>query len=621
MSLILFVAPTQAIWQKAKHIIHQRNLDIDVICSQDEKVMADISSFTEAQIVIARGGIAKILEAQSKQTVVHIGAAFHDVMQAVEELTQKGCRKIAVVMRSNILHDVHRHFHLSDIMVEVIPCDSRQEINMVIDRLVSTQAADGIAGCNTADAYTATIGLPHTLVDSSSEAINIAIDEALRILHNKEQQALRLQQVDAVIQNITEGVIVLNEEGTPVFSNRLARKVFGEEFTNWNKDILHRLTGSYVEQILEIGKIKILCHMIPLMVNKRTRRKVLIFQEVKNIENNARTVRSTLYQKGLYSKTHFSDILTCSEIMKRTMALAERFARTDANVLILGETGTGKEGMAQSIHNASRRADKPFVSVNCASIPPNLMESEFFGYVDGAFTGARRSGKKGLFELAHQGTIFLDEIGELPIDIQGRLLRVLQEHEIRRIGDDRILPLDIRILCATNRDLVKMVRDGKFREDLYYRINVLRLPLPPLRKRKGDVSLILDYYYRSFTEGHTWEKAVTPEAAKLLLQYDWPGNIRELRNVAEILSCYDDALVDVPQMQAFLSGALQIKEEDSMQDSIVLPLKTTLPDAEREIIRQLLLHFSPEEVCAQLGISRVTLWRKSKLKTKHGTNI
>lgn len=492
MSLILFVAPTQAIRQKAKQIIRERKLDIDVICSQDEKVMMDVSPFTEAQIVIARGGMAKILEKQSKRTVVHIGAAFHDVMQAVEELTQKGCRKIAVVMRSNILYDIHRQFQLSDIMVEVIPCESRQEINKVINHLVSTRAADGIAGCSTADAYAATIGLPHTLVDSSSEAINIAIDEALRILHNKEQQALRLQQLDAVMQNITEGVVVLDEGGVPVFSNRLARKIFGEDFANWKEDILPKLTENYVEQILEIGKVKILCHMIPLMVNQRTRRKVLIFQEVKRIENTARTVRSTLYQKGLYAKIHFSDILTCSKIMKRTIALAERFARTDANVLILGETGTGKEGMAQSIHNASRRADKPFVSVNCASIPPTLMESEFFGYVDGAFTGARRSGKKGLFELAHQGTIFLDEIGELPIDIQGRLLRVLQEHEIRRIGDERILPLDIRIICATNRDLVKMVQDGDFREDLYYRINVLRLPLPPLRERKGDVSLLLD---------------------------------------------------------------------------------------------------------------------------------
>ena len=612
MSLILFVAPTQAIRQKAKQIIRERKLDIDVICSQDEKVMMDVSPFTEAQIVIARGGMAKILEKQSKRTVVHIGAAFHDVMQAVEELTQKGCRKIAVVMRSNILYDIHRQFQLSDIMVEVIPCESRQEINKVIDHLVSTRAADGIAGCSTADTYAATIGLPHTLVDSSSEAINIAIDEALRILHNKEQQALRLQQLDAVMQNITEGVVVLDEGGVPVFSNRLARKIFGEDFANWKEDILPKLTESYVEQILEIGKVKILCHMIPLMVNQRTRRKVLIFQEVKRIENTARTVRSTLYQKGLYAKIHFSDILTCSKIMKRTIALAERFARTDANVLILGETGTGKEGMAQSIHNASRRADKPFVSVNCASIPPTLMESEFFGYVDGAFTGARRSGKKGLFELAHQGTIFLDEIGELPIDIQGRLLRVLQEHEIRRIGDERILPLDIRIICATNRDLVKMVQDGDFREDLYYRINVLRLPLPPLRERKGDVSLLLDYYYRSFTGGHTWEKAVTSNAADILLNYDWPGNIRELRNIAEVLSCYEDAVVDVPQMRAFLSGALQKQAEKNEQDSIVLPLNTTLPAAEREIIRQLLLHFSPEEVCAQLGISRVTLWRKSK---------
>ena len=615
MSLILFVAPTLAIDKKAKSIIKQRNLDIDVIYSQDAKVIMDVAPFTETQIIIARGGMAKTLEAQGKHTIVHIGAAFHDVMQAIEELVQKGCRRIAVVMRSNIIHDVRRHFRLGDIYVEVIPCDSREEINATIERLAAEQSVDGIAGCNIAAAYASECGFRHTLIDSSREAISSAIDEAQLILKNKEQQTLRLQQVDAVIQNITEGVVVLSEEGEPVFSNRLSHKVFGENFAAWKDEVLPRLQGTNGEQILEVGKTKILCHRIPLLVNQRTQRQIVIFQEVEHIEKNARTVRSSLYQKGLYAKMHFSDIMTYADTMQRTIQLAERFARTDANVLILGETGTGKEGMAQSIHNASRRADKPFVSVNCASIPPNLMESEFFGYVDGAFTGARKSGKKGLFELAHQGTIFLDEIGELPLDIQGRLLRVLQEHEIRRIGDERILPLDIRIICATNRDLVKMVQEGTFREDLYYRINVLRLTLPPLRERHGDAIPLLDYYYRAFTDGRSWEKAVTPKARELLKRYDWPGNIRELRNVAEVLSCYDDMLVDESQMQAFLSGALRQEDTDKPdQESIVLPLKTTLPEAEREIIRQLLLRYSPEEVCAQLGISRVTLWRKAKPK-------
>lgn len=613
MSLILFAAPTKAIEQKAKEIIQERNLDIHVICAKDAEVVMDVAPFAETQIIIARGGMAKTLEAHGNQTVVQIGATFHDVMQSIEELTQKGCRKIAVVMRSNILHDVQSRLNLPGLSIEVFPCESRKEINTTIERLASSRSVDGIAGCNIAAAYAAEIGFPHSLVDSSREAIEIAIDEALRILQNKEEQSLQLQQVNAVVQNITEGVVVLNESRAPAFSNRLARKVFGEDFTGWEKNILPRLNGNYGEQVLEIGKVKILCHLIPLTVNQRMQREILIFQEVQRIENDARTVQSTLYQKGLYAKTHFSDILTRTTKMQRTIALAERFARTDANVLILGETGTGKEGMAQSIHNSSRRADKPFVSVNCASIPPNLMESEFFGYVDGAFTGARKAGKKGLFELAHQGSIFLDEIGELPLDIQGRLLRVLQEHEIRRIGDDCILPLDIRIICATNRDLVKMVQEGTFREDLYYRINVLRLPLPSLRERKGDISPILDYYYCSYTGGHSWEKAVTPKARKLLLDYDWPGNIRELRNVAEVMACYDDAMIDVPQIQTFLSGALRMDSTDkSAENAIILPVHTTLVEAEREIIRQLLQRFTPEEVCAQLGISRVTLWRKSK---------
>ena len=292
--------------------------------------------------------------------------------------------------------------------------------------------------------------------------------------------------------------------------------------------------------------------------------------------------------------------------MKEVIARAEKFARTNANVLILGETGTGKEGMAQSIHNASHRAKKPFVSVNCASIPPTLIESELFGYVEGAFTGARRAGKKGLFELADGGTIFLDEIAELPLDIQGRLLRVLQEREIMRVGDDKIVALDIRMICATNKDLGALVAENKFREDLYYRVNVLKVQLPPLRERREDILPLLRHYFAHYAPQENFDRFIGRSVRERLLAYTWPGNIRELRNIAEVFACLGDAAPDTAQLDELLGA----RRMGSQRDRLEIPLGLSLKEVEQALIERMLEIYTPDETCAKLGISRVTLWRR-----------
>ena len=351
---------------------------------------------------------------------------------------------------------------------------------------------------------------------------------------------------------------------------------------------------------------KALFRMVPVGMRNRRENTVLIFHEAETISKQEQKVRSSLYQKGLYAKSRFCDILTESPRMKEIISRAEKFARTDANVLILGETGTGKEGMAQSIHNASRRAKKPFVSVNCASIPPSLIESELFGYVEGAFTGARRTGKKGLFELADGGTIFLDEIAELPLDIQGRLLRVLQEREIMRVGDDRIVTLDIRMVCATNKDLAALVAESRFREDLYYRVNVLRVQLPPLRERQEDILPLLRHYYARYAQQEQSDPFALSVLRDRLLSYDWPGNIRELRNIAEVFACLGEAVLDVSQLDELLGERRAIPA----QESIEIPLGLSLKEVELALIERMLEIYTPDETCAKLGISRVTLWRR-----------
>ncbi|MFR8519287.1 MAG: sigma-54 interaction domain-containing protein, partial [Emergencia timonensis] len=235
---------------------------------------------------------------------------------------------------------------------------------------------------------------------------------------------------------------------------------------------------------------------------------------------------NTLRQKGFFAKHQFRDIIHTSADMDKAIDIARQIALTNHTVLIRGESGTGKELMAQSIHNASYRNKFPFVAVNCAALPDNLLESELFGYEAGAFTGAHTKGKVGLFEQANHGTIFLDEIGDISPKLQSRLLRTIQEHQIMRVGSDRMIEIDVRFITATNRNLEQAVREGTFRSDLFFRLNVLPVVIPPLRKRKDDILVLLQYFL-----GGDF-KNITAQDLTLLSKYDWPGNIRELENVA-----------------------------------------------------------------------------------------
>jgi len=249
-------------------------------------------------------------------------------------------------------------------------------------------------------------------------------------------------------------------------------------------------------------------------------------------------------RRQLQGKYRFENMIARSSKMEDVMRFAGQVAQSNATVLILGESGTGKELIAKAIHFNSPRKDKPFVTVNCPSIPDNLMESELFGHVKGAFTGAIRD-RKGKFELADGGTIFLDEIGDLKEDVQAKLLRVLQEREIERLGESHPIKVEVRVVAATNKDLDKLVRKGNFREDLYYRLSVVPITIPPLRERKEDIPYLVEFFIQKYGEGRSLE--VDPAIFPALQNYDWPGNVRELENAVEraLALSQDDAISSV----------------------------------------------------------------------------
>ena len=308
--------------------------------------------------------------------------------------------------------------------------------------------------------------------------------------------------------------------------------------------------------------------------------------------------------KKLSTKHAFEDIVTNDENMVSLMKKAKKSAFSDKNLFIHGETGTGKELLVQSIHSFGPRSRQPFVAVNCGAIPKELMASELFGYEGGAFTGAKAKGKKGKFLLANKGTIFLDEIGELPLDIQVYLLRVLEEREIVPVGGNEVIPIDVRVVCATHKDLEEEVRKGNFREDLFYRLKVISLTLPPLKERKGDIPLLVKQFL--LLEKNSFE--LSDEALSLLMDYDWPGNIRQLKNCIEQAIFYAESSVILPKdLPKEISSGHQM--ENSNQKGETIQLKMDLETLSDTLLKT---KGNVTRTAKALNISRMTVYRKIK---------
>jgi transcriptional regulator with PAS, ATPase and Fis domain len=325
-----------------------------------------------------------------------------------------------------------------------------------------------------------------------------------------------------------------------------------------------------------------------------------IFREIKRVRQMVNRM------VGATAKFSFEDLIGASSGIQEAVRLAKIAANSRANVLIQGESGTGKELIAQAIHNSSARVDGPFVAINCGALPRDLVESELFGYEEGAFTGAKSGGRPGKFELAQGGTLFLDEIGETPLDIQVKLLRVLQDKRLSRVGGMRYLDIDVRIICATNRDLAYEVSQGNFRQDLYYRLNVFPIFVPPLRERQEDIVVLAESFLLKMCDQMGLpSKALAPEFKQALREYDWPGNVRELENILErAVNLCQEAVISAEYLPGILLGS-------PVQD---LRRKMSLKEIELKAIRETLEQTKGNisKAAELLGIGRNTLYSKLK---------
>lgn len=403
-----------------------------------------------------------------------------------------------------------------------------------------------------------------------------------------------------VLDSVIDAIIVIDEEGKIIQYNQVAKNLICKEVDNikgmniellFNKKV-SELPTNREDVFIEtpaLGKIKVSLVATPM---KNFKGRVISFY----------VVPECMLSSDNISKTR---LISKSPSMSYIIEIAKTVADTNANVLLEGESGTGKNVLAKYIHNLSSRRDKPFIKINCAAIPENLLESELFGYVKGAFTGAIKD-KPGKVELADKGTLFLDEIGELPIYLQSKLLHLIQEKEFERLGDLKTRKVDIRIIAATNRDLYQLVKEGKFREDLYYRLKVISIKVPPLRERKEDIPFLINYFIEFYSENYKKKiKKISQEALRILLEYDYPGNIRELENIIEravILS--ENGNIDIKHLPNELIISIENKTLNEKKNKF----------SERETLLEALRQANGNKTLAAkiLGIDRVTLWRKLK---------
>lgn len=578
------------------------------------------------EIIFSRGGTADYIRSTVDVPVVSIPTTALDLLRTLQPFAGR-VRKVAFFHYQHLMPEVHLVADILGIAIDEYTFHTREEM---VSRLVEAKARGaelalgGILVIRMRDAT----GLEGVLVEAGEDAVQRSVTEAFSIARVRRVELQRQARMRTILDSVTDGILATDESGALTLINPTAEKLLGVSaedalgrdartvVPNTRTAEVLRSGQAELNEIQDMGETTIVTNRVPIMVGGKAVGVVCTFTEASRIRQAERHLRGSLKAKGFQARYRLEDVLTHDSNMEAIKDLAAMYAATDATILLEGESGTGKELFAQGIHRKSSRSKGRFVAVNCAAIPETLLESELFGYEEGAFTGAKRQGKSGFFEMAHKGTLFLDEVGELPLAIQARLLRVLQEREVIRVGGAYVIPIDVRILCATNRNLAAWTESGNFRQDLYYRLNVLPITIPPLRERKGDIPLLAGAFMRGKIPGGSpvaREAEFARDVAPLLVVHDWPGNVRELRNAMERLAI----AASIMPGKSLKDILLQVWPQGRGRGAKPSPagggsLKQLTRAFERETIQHMLDEHGQNQakVAELLGISRMSLWRK-----------
>lgn len=580
----------------------------------------------EADAFISAGANGAQLRRQLDHPVALVGVSGFDIMAALVKAARTS-RHVGIVTYDYIADELKE---LS--LLLILPVSLRRYVGEldVVEQVESLRAegVDTVIGPSMVVETAKRLGLSSVLI-YSAESARDAIEEAIAAARVARAAQMRRRELGTILGTLREGVLAVDREARIWLANPAIGELLGQPAESLEGcELAAVLPGAALQitgeagdaqrQVFFVGGRRMAGCLVSLGAADERGGAVLTLQDASVVERAGRALRMHARGSQPGARHTLEDLVGSTPAIAQLRVLASQFARVDLSVLIVGESGTGKELLAQGMHAASPRAGEPFVAINCAALPESLLESELFGYEEGAFTGASKGGRAGLFELAHHGTIFLDEIGDMPLALQSRLLRVLQEREVWRVGGREPTPVDVRVIAATHRDLPACVRAGEFREDLYYRLNGLSLRIPPLRERLADLDELTAVLLDGITRRLGLPSPAPERLAPFLAQagrHTWPGNVRELENLLERLV----AFTSLPGAADGLFTQLFPELGEPLVGSIAPgSLLAQRASAERIAMRQALERAGGNIGAAAraLGISRTTLWRRMREERK-----
>ena len=633
MPKIVLIAPDKALFLQARTVIRElgSEADVDIFLAREGRAVALARKLenSDVEVIISRGGTARLIaQSNVRIPVVEIPVTAEDLvfmMREAQRITGLPRPRILMAVFINWLRDAQTVAAVMGIDLTVYPRQSDADTGAIISKISRLDTGDFdivIAGKKTL--ITAMKRGFKTLAPSTgSLALKSAFREAQRVALGRKIEKEHAERFTALVQYSSEGIISIDRDRIiRVFNpaaerllNCTAREMIGQRVDNYlpfiHVDPCLTSGQETIGQTLRWGNVWLSFNIAPIRVYELVTGAVITFQDITRIQEMEARFRNEVLAKKFVARYTFDDIVGTSPRITESKRIAREMAAVDATVLISGESGTGKELFAQSIHNESNRRKGPFVALNCSALPPNLLESELFGYVEGAFTGATKKGKPGLFEMAHRGTIFLDEISEMDRYGQSRLLRVLQEKLIMRLGDDKNVPIDVRIIAATNQNLSRMVSEGQFRHDLYFRLKVLTLNLPPLRVRAGDTAILAEHFVNRYNQLHGKHLKFSAASYDYLAQYAWPGNVRELRFFIERLIVISKENVVTPDViRKYWEDGDDTPPRNTAEGNASQDKGVSEPEKIMSMLDQ--CKQNKKRAAELLGIDRTTLYRKMK---------